>query len=149
MSAVDPLVLLATPGSRCAGAEALAARGERSAFSLLLRAWLEAGEGEGVCLLRAMRALGPVEGTRDLFSGDGERRALAMVLAGLFPDDALLPLLDSALTDPDAEVRRHALRALPLQIRTPAWRSLLERQATASDPAVRTAAASLLAELAR
>jgi hypothetical protein len=146
VTAPDTLALLATPGSRCAGARAAAASGDRAALAPLLRAWLASGEGEGVCLLEAIRALGPVEGARELFAGNAGHRALAMVLSSLFPDDALLPLLESALADADAEVRRHALRALPLQIRTPAWEALLKRQDASPDPAVRTAATSLLAE---
>jgi len=141
-----PLALLRTPGSRCAGARALAARGDRAALAPLLEAYLDAGEGESVCLLEAIRALGPTEGARELFAGGAEMRALAVTLAMLFPDDALLPLLEPALADPDAEVRRRAVHALPLQIRPPAWEALLARQSASPDPAVRATATALLAE---
>ncbi|HKP75934.1 MAG TPA: HEAT repeat domain-containing protein, partial [Longimicrobiaceae bacterium] len=81
-----------------------------------------------------------------LFAGNAKERALGVTLTTLFPDDALLPLLEPALADPDAEVRRRALHALPLQIRTPAWEALLERQSASPDPAVHAAATALLAE---
>lgn len=146
MNPSNALALLASPGSRCRGARALAERGDPAALAPLLRAYLASGEGEGVCLLEAMRALRTVEGARDLFAGPADARALAVLLAELFPDDALLPMLERALADPDGEVRRRALRALPLQIRTPSWDALLERQAGTPDPDVATAAAALLAE---
>ncbi|HEX2204308.1 MAG TPA: HEAT repeat domain-containing protein [Longimicrobium sp.] len=142
----DPLALLESPATRCEGARLLAARGDRGALLPLVRAYLRAGEGGGACLLEAIRDLGPAEGARELFGGGAEARAAAVRLLELFPDDAVLDVLERALSDPDAAVRAGALRALPLQWRTGAWQALLTRLLSSADAEVRAAAAALLAE---
>jgi HEAT repeat protein len=146
MEASDALALLDSPGTRCQGARALAERGDRAAFLPLLKAYERGAEGTGVCLLEAMRDLGPVDGVRELFAGDAEARRLAVHLMELFPDDLHLRLLERALADPDAGVRRQALRSLRLQRRTDAWEALLVRLLASPQPNAATEAARLLAE---
>lgn len=148
MTQQEALSALSSPETMCDGASALAATGDPAAVMPLARAY--AGRAEGgskVCLLEALGKLGAegqVPGLWGAAVGQDDRYVI-LQLAGLFPSDAALSVLDAALPDPDARTRFLVLRAVGLQLRTPAWVALCERWLNHADAPVRLAAVEALA----
>jgi HEAT repeat protein len=122
------------PAEWCAGARALAQLGDREALLPLIRAYETPVEVGKVCLLDAMDDLGAATGAHALYQSDSaEQRRLAVHLMELFPADAHLPLLERAVVDESAAVRRQARRALRCQLQTPDWEATLARLLDADD----------------
>ena len=104
-------------------------------------------EEEKTPLIYDMQAAGGVPAATELArSADVEERAVAARLMELLPDEAHLPALSALVHDPDPRVAERARHALHGQVRTQAWRDLVEGLANDEDPALAEAARGWLVE---
>jgi hypothetical protein len=134
------------PGTRCQAAEALVKLGHRLALLDLVDAYEISYEGDTLCLLDAMQALGGAAAADALFGQAAPEQVRRIVhLMEFFPDDAHLPRLAQALGSTDERVRKQARRSLSTQRQTPAWIALLTGLLDAHDPADRLQAVESLA----
>lgn len=148
MTQEEALTALSSPETMCDGAAVLAKAGEVSALMPLARAYASRAEGSHrVCLLDAMDKLGAAAGVPASWASaaTADDRYVVLQLASWFPSDAALPVLEAAVADPDARTRFLVLRAVGLQLRTPAWAALCERWLAHADAPVRLAAVEALA----
>ncbi|HXU68350.1 MAG TPA: HEAT repeat domain-containing protein [Polyangia bacterium] len=137
----DAVAQLRSSETWCRGARTLAQLGDKRAVAPLVAALRSRAEADKVCLLDALEALGAEAYARTLArSSDAAERAVGVRLMESFPtDEQIAPLVDLALHDGDAELRRAAAATLALQRRTPAWLAASVRLLDADDAAVRGA----------
>jgi hypothetical protein len=108
---------------------------------------IEAGRA---ALLEEMEALGGgAEARRLADSSDAGERRLAARLMHLLPEPDHVAALERLVADPDEAVAAEARGAMRVQRRTPEWHVAVERLTTATDPALRDAAATWAAESRR
>lgn len=146
MTHEQALQALSSPETACDGATALAAAGDPASLLPIARAYAGRTEGGKACLLDALDKLGAATAVPGAWAAATTKddRILVLQLASWFPSDAALPVIDAALADPDARTRFLVLRAIELQLRTPAWAAACERWLGHEDAAVRLAAVSAL-----
>lgn len=110
----------------CQGAKRLAQLADRRALIPLLTAYEIPIETSKLCLMVAMKALGPTDGARELYqSGQAAERRLAVLLMELFPNEEFLPILAKAVADVDSPVRAQARHSLAGQVQSAKWELLL------------------------
>lgn len=148
MTQNEALTALSSPDTMCDGASVLAAAGDAAAVMPLARVYASRVEGGSkVCLLDAMGKLGAEHQVPALWASAAglDDRYVVVQLAGWFPSDAALPVIDAALADTDGRMRFLVLRGVGLQLRSPAWAALCERWLAHPDVPVRLAAIEALA----
>jgi HEAT repeat protein len=134
------------PATRCQAAEALVNLGDRLALLDLVDAYEMSYEGDLLCLLDTMQALGGAAAADALFDqAVPEQVRRILHLMEFFPDDAHLPRLAQALGSSDQRVRKQARLSLSTQRQTPAWLALLTGLLDAVDPVDRRRAVDSLA----
>lgn len=134
--------LLQSPTTWCEGAEALAQLGDRRGVLPLLRAFELPIEGvDKLCLAEALRTLAGDDTVRQLTeSQDPDERRAAARLMRLFAHERHLPQLEQAVTDPSADVRHEARRAIAAQPQSLRWERAVARMLTAPDEETRAQA---------
>jgi hypothetical protein len=142
----EQLAALAAHTTWCEAAKALAEASEVRALPAMVRAYETPIEGaEKACLLHALRTLATPGAIQALLDGkEPEERRVGSRLAELLDDPRWVQPLELRAADPDAHVRRQAVRALAAQRRTPAWEQSMVHLLESADVRVRSEAVDAL-----
>jgi HEAT repeat protein len=114
----EAIAKLSSPATWCDGAAELVKRGDPTALNALVKAYKAPHETSKLCLLDAMEALGAKSQAATVYAQDAR---IGLDLMRLFPDDAHLPVLATAVESEDAQTRFIAIRALTTQLQDAAW----------------------------
>lgn len=136
---------------RTVGISTLGKLGDKAALPYLIERLDEADVKEHVAILESMTAIGEGSSVSYLVDGLGEyepdvRLASARCLALLIHDDAILPLVEAALVDPETNVRHAAAESLR-KYESKAVGEILVGQLDNEDSAIRQKSIQLLGDL--